>query len=150
MKLLSALLWSSLLATMAPSAWAQANTIPSQPHLLVKGQGTRTVMPDRFGLQLNIEETDMDADAARRRVQDNVARALALYQTATFGGMAAGSWLWGMVADLQGLDAALVCAAGLLILGAVIGQHHAAEGGGADAADFDDGQAVESSAHVRH
>ena len=32
MKLLSALLWSSLLATMAPSAWAQANTIPSQPH----------------------------------------------------------------------------------------------------------------------
>lgn len=50
-----------------------------------------------------------------------VARALALYQTATFGGMAAGSWLWGMVADLQGLDAALVCAAGLLILGAVIG-----------------------------
>ena len=71
MKLLSALLWSSLLATMAPSAWAQANTIPPQPHLLVKGQGSRTVMPDRFGLQLNIEETDMDADAARRRVQDN-------------------------------------------------------------------------------
>ncbi|AWH34720.1 SIMPL domain-containing protein [Stenotrophomonas sp. SAU14A_NAIMI4_8] len=80
MKLLSALLWSSLLATMAPSVWAQANTIPSQPHLLVKGQGTRTVMPDRFGLQLNIEETDMDADAARRRVQDNVARALAQFK----------------------------------------------------------------------
>ncbi|KZE47579.1 uncharacterized protein YggE [Stenotrophomonas sp. PvP093] len=80
MKLLSALLWSSLLATMAPSAWAQANTIPSQPHLLVKGQGSRTVMPDRFGLQLNIEETDMDADAARRRVQDNVARVLALFK----------------------------------------------------------------------
>lgn len=80
MKLLSALLWSSLLATMAPSAWAQANTLPSQPHLLVKGQGTRTVMPDRFGLQLNIEETDMDAAAARRRVQDNVARVLALFK----------------------------------------------------------------------
>lgn len=79
MKLLSALLWSSLLATMAPSAWAQANTIPSQPHLLVKGEARRVVMPDRFGLQLNIEETDMDADAARRRVQDNVARVLALF-----------------------------------------------------------------------
>jgi uncharacterized protein YggE len=37
-------------------------------------------MPDRFGLQLNIEETDMDADAARRRVQDNVARVLALFK----------------------------------------------------------------------
>ena len=80
MKLLSAWLLSSTLTMMAPSAWAQANTIPSQPHLLVKGQGTRTVMPDRFGLQLNIEETDMDADAARRRVQDNVARALALFR----------------------------------------------------------------------
>jgi len=80
MKLLSVLLWSSLLATMAPSAWAQANTIPSQPHLLVKGEGRRVVMPDRFGLQLNIEETDMDADAARRRVQDNVARVLALFK----------------------------------------------------------------------
>ncbi|MHC1655912.1 SIMPL domain-containing protein [Stenotrophomonas riyadhensis] len=80
MKLLSALLWSSLLATMAPSAWAQANTIPSQPHLLVKGEARRVVMPDRFGLQLNIEETDMDADAARRRVQDNVARVLALFK----------------------------------------------------------------------
>ncbi|MDO5370019.1 MFS transporter [Paracoccus sp. (in: a-proteobacteria)] len=50
-----------------------------------------------------------------------VARALALYQTATFGGMAAGSWLWGMLADMQGVDAALAWAAGLLIFGAVIG-----------------------------
>lgn len=80
MKLMSVLLWSSLLATMAPSAWAQANTIPSQPHLLVKGEARRQVMPDRFGLQLNIEETDMDADAARRRVQDNVARVLGLFK----------------------------------------------------------------------
>lgn len=50
-----------------------------------------------------------------------VARALALYQTATFGGMAAGSWLWGMIADIQGVDAALAWAAGLLVFGAVIG-----------------------------
>ncbi|MNI68220.1 hypothetical protein D3C73_1239010 [compost metagenome] len=35
-------------------------------------------------------------------------------------------------------------------LGPMIGQHHAAEGGRADAADFNDGQAVESSAHTRH
>jgi uncharacterized protein YggE len=79
MKLLSALLWSSLLATMAPSAWAQANTILAAAPA-GEGQGTRTVMPDRFGLQLNIEETDMDADAARRRVQGNVARVLALFK----------------------------------------------------------------------
>lgn len=80
MKLLHVLLWSSLLATMVPPVWAQANTIPSQPHLLVKGEARRTVMPDRFGLQLNIEETDVDADLARRKVQDNVARVLALFK----------------------------------------------------------------------
>jgi MFS family permease len=34
-----------------------------------------------------------------------VGRALSLYQTATFGGMAGGSWLWGMSADALGPDA---------------------------------------------
>ena len=50
-----------------------------------------------------------------------VARALALYQTATFGGMAIGSWVWGSVASEYGIDAALACAAVPLIFGAVIG-----------------------------
>lgn len=50
-----------------------------------------------------------------------VARALALYQMATFGGMAAGAWIWGMVAGTQGLDAALTAAGSVLLLGAAIG-----------------------------
>ena len=50
-----------------------------------------------------------------------VARALALYQMATFGGMAAGAWIWGMVAGTQGLDATLTAAGGVLLLGAAIG-----------------------------
>lgn len=50
-----------------------------------------------------------------------VARALALYQMATFGGMAAGAWIWGMVAGTQGLDTALTAAGGVLLLGAAIG-----------------------------
>ena len=50
-----------------------------------------------------------------------VARALALYQTATFGGMAAGSWVWGAIASAHGTGAALVCAAIPLVLGAIIG-----------------------------
>src|SRR3546814_4186523 len=37
-----------------------------------------------------------------------VGRALALYQTATFGGMAAGSWIWGVSAEAYGVDGALV------------------------------------------
>lgn len=50
-----------------------------------------------------------------------VARALALYQTAVFGGMALGSWVWGAVASAHGVDTAMVAAAVPLILGAVLG-----------------------------
>jgi MFS family permease len=50
-----------------------------------------------------------------------VARALALYQTATFGGMAAGSWVWGGIAGAHGLGDALTAAGVVLLVGAVIG-----------------------------
>ncbi|MTH77791.1 MFS transporter [Paracoccus aestuariivivens] len=50
-----------------------------------------------------------------------VARALALYQTATFGGMAAGSWFWGEIASIRNIDTALACAAIPLILGVIVG-----------------------------
>ncbi|WP_157014271.1 MFS transporter [Mesorhizobium xinjiangense] len=47
-------------------------------------------------------------------------RALSIYQTATFGGMAIGSWLWGAVADGQGPSVALIgAAAGLMLCSAV-------------------------------
>src|SRR3546814_15949961 len=45
-----------------------------------------------------------------------VGRALALYQTATFGGMAAGSWIWGVSAEAYGVDGALGGSAGILVL----------------------------------
>lgn len=80
MKLLHALLWSSLLATFTPQAWAQANTLPSQPHLLVKGEGTRSVMPDRFTVELLVKSTDMQTDTARARVQSNVEAVLGAFK----------------------------------------------------------------------
>jgi MFS family permease len=54
-----------------------------------------------------------------------VGRALSLYQTATFGGMAAGSWLWGVTADAHGVDQALIVSGVVLILGAAIGLRYA-------------------------
>ncbi|MDW6021752.1 MFS transporter [Mesorhizobium sp. BAC0120] len=48
-------------------------------------------------------------------------RALALYQTATFGGMALGSWIWGLVADRYDVATALLAAAILMIGGALVG-----------------------------
>ncbi|QRM32785.1 MFS transporter [Microvirga sp. VF16] len=50
-----------------------------------------------------------------------VGRALSLYQTASFGGMAAGSWLWGEVADAQGVSGALFIASLVLVVGGLIG-----------------------------
>jgi len=48
-------------------------------------------------------------------------RALALYQAATFGGMALGSWIWGMVAESHGVQIALVAVAGVMLIGAAVG-----------------------------
>ncbi|MNI33135.1 enterobactin exporter EntS [compost metagenome] len=50
-----------------------------------------------------------------------VARALALYQMAAFGGMAGGSWLWGALAQSYGVDLALGISAAVLLLCVLIG-----------------------------
>ncbi|SFE86705.1 Predicted arabinose efflux permease, MFS family [Sulfitobacter brevis] len=50
-----------------------------------------------------------------------VGRVIALYQTGTFGGMAAGSLLWGVIADRAGPETALFAASGLMVVGALIG-----------------------------
>lgn len=54
-----------------------------------------------------------------------VARALALYQMATFGGMAAGAWIWGQSATSFGLEQALLLASLALVCGAALGVRHA-------------------------
>jgi len=50
-----------------------------------------------------------------------VARALSIYQMATFGGMAGGSWLWGVVATNWSVGTALLSASPLMLAGAALG-----------------------------
>lgn len=50
-----------------------------------------------------------------------VGRALSFYMTGNAGGMAAGSWIWGAVAEQHGLQTALLVSAVSLILGSLIG-----------------------------
>ncbi|PVA09512.1 MFS transporter [Pelagivirga sediminicola] len=50
-----------------------------------------------------------------------VGRAVALYQTGVFGGMAGGSWAWGAIAENFGADRAMLLASALLIFGALAG-----------------------------
>jgi predicted MFS family arabinose efflux permease len=51
-----------------------------------------------------------------------VARALALYQMAAFGGLAAGSWLWGELAADFTISIALVVSAVVVLIGVVLGR----------------------------
>jgi MFS family permease len=51
-----------------------------------------------------------------------VARALALYQMAAFGGLAAGSWLWGEAAAIAGIADALMMAAGVVVASVILGR----------------------------
>jgi hypothetical protein len=50
-----------------------------------------------------------------------VGRALSFYQMATFGGMAAGSWIWGSLAENQGVGTALSIAAIVTAGGVILG-----------------------------
>src|ERR1051325_11337418 len=50
-----------------------------------------------------------------------VGRAIALYQMATFGGMAGGSWLWGWLTPHPGIEQSLLAAACALVVGAGLG-----------------------------
>lgn len=50
-----------------------------------------------------------------------VARALSLYQVTTFGGMAAGSWLWGVISESDGVRLALFAAGLVMLICAALG-----------------------------
>lgn len=80
MKLSHMLLWSSLLVAAVPQAWAQANSLPSQPHLLVKGQAQREVVPDQFGINVTLRSVDKDPAHARERAQANAVQILAAFK----------------------------------------------------------------------
>ena len=52
-----------------------------------------------------------------------VGRAMSLMQMSLFGGMAAGSWIWGHLAELSGLPAALAASGGCTVATALLGLH---------------------------
>lgn len=50
-----------------------------------------------------------------------VGRALALYQTSVFGGMAAGAWIWGLCAETYGLNQTLLICSVAMLAGGLVG-----------------------------
>ncbi len=55
---------------------AQVNALPSLPHLLVKGQASRDVVPDRFIVSIALSTVDMKPEVAREGVQRNLGELL--------------------------------------------------------------------------
>lgn len=53
-------------------AVAQVNTLPSAPHLLVKGHAEVRYVPDRFTIHLDVDVTNMVPDVARRKVEAHI------------------------------------------------------------------------------
>ncbi|MCW0453980.1 SIMPL domain-containing protein [Xanthomonas sacchari] len=70
MKVRTLVAWAFAAVLVLPAvASAQVNSLPSQPHLLVKGEAQREVVPDRFSLRINLRAVDMQPDLARKRIQ---------------------------------------------------------------------------------
>ena len=62
------------------SANAQVNSLPSQPHLLVKGQAQRAVKPDRFMVTIALQRVDMSPEQARTLAQADAAQILKAFK----------------------------------------------------------------------
>jgi MFS family permease len=96
--------WSALCFAAAMAAASQSGTlIVTMLALLIGGMGW-VIALSTFNVSVQM--------AAPRWV---VARSLALYQMATFGGMTFGAWIWGLVAEAHGVAIALLAAAGAML-----------------------------------
>ncbi len=94
---------SSVVTALSPYGWLTSLA------LLLSGAG--------WVLALSLFNTTVQLSTPRWVV----GRALSLYQTTTFGGIASGSWLWGQLAEGHGPANALIISACLMIVGAAIG-----------------------------
>lgn len=94
---------SSVVTALSPYGWLTSLA------LLLSGAG--------WVLALSLFNTTVQLSTPRWVV----GRALSLYQTTTFGGIASGSWMWGQLAESHGPANALIVSACLMIVGAAIG-----------------------------
>ena len=64
--------------------------------------------------------TSLNVAMQMRSPEAIIGRCLSIYQAATFGGMALGSWLWGTLADVRDLPFALHAASAFLVVTLII------------------------------
>jgi len=69
-----------LSSSLTAPALAQVNSLPSQPHLLVKGQAERVVQPDRFTVNLSLQRVDLSPEQARTLAQVDAEKVLRAFK----------------------------------------------------------------------
>lgn len=67
-------------------AAAQVNALPPTRHILVYGDAHARAIPDRFKIAIKFEAVDLDADVARRKVENHVTNVLAKLEAADVAG----------------------------------------------------------------
>ncbi|WP_425603679.1 SIMPL domain-containing protein [Stenotrophomonas capsici] len=70
----------TVLLMLPLAGMAQVNSLPSQPHLLVKGQASQEVVPDQFGISIVLRSIDKAPSVAREKAQANAAQVLAAFK----------------------------------------------------------------------
>jgi hypothetical protein len=103
---------SNTIVTAASFAFGSATVVVGQSHLLVLSIIALSVAGAAWVLSFSTLNISTQTSAPRWVV----GRTLAIYQTAAFGGVALGSWLWGEYAEVVGLSTSLTTAGTLLIV----------------------------------
>lgn len=70
-----------VLTLLFGNAYCQVNALPPTRHILVYGDAQARAIPDRFKITVKFEAIDLDADAARRRVESNIKEVLSKLKT---------------------------------------------------------------------
>lgn len=85
--------------------------------LVAEADGIMIALPSAFaaGMAWVLILTTLNTAVQLRSPDDILGRCLSIYQAVTFGGMALGAWLWGGLADWQGLPFAFHLGSVLLV-----------------------------------
>jgi MFS family permease len=105
--------WSSVVLALAVAAVGLSRSLALTMTALAVAGGVWVIALSTFNVAVQL--------SAPRWV---VARSLSLYQMFAFGGMAGGSWLWGVLTESRSVSFALIIAAFVLLSSAAAGLWH--------------------------
>ena len=102
--------------TVSVLAFVTAQVVLASAHSLVQAAPATFIAGAGWVTGL----TSINVVMQMRSPEEIIGRCLSIYQAVTFGGMAIGSWVWGVLADLTSLGLALHVAALFLLVSLVI------------------------------